>query len=461
MKSVFTSRLPQEGEVRESLALSDPLLTALPPLRVTGALELRGMKRLVTLHAGEWHTLSLQGCPSITSLPVITRSLRMLTLDGCGIEQLPADLPFEDDAVLILQNCHRLNRLPDAVSSGRLREIIVRNCPHLELPELSARRRIVIERMPVETLCVPLAAPQVIVSRCPRLRSVHSRIVAERVSFRGCTALEEFAPPEGDVSALSLHGCRSLTALPEGLRFPASFSQLDLDGCSRLTALPATLSVGPANPQPLAVAVLVVLAEGCPLKQVPPYPFQWLIQIRGVRMEPAALLDPQGIDPSTVLRHPNAEVRRVLLENIGMETLLARTDHALIDEDTDPGGCRRLIHFTLPVRPPLPRGRFTRPAPAPDRLTGSAKLGHGFGRLLLKLFGRRQPPSSPPPQSPPLPPPAPGMEVLRCRHLECRCPSTGRLYLLPVPPQIATCRAAAAWIAGFDNPNDYAPVLET
>jgi hypothetical protein len=30
-----------------------------------------------------------------------------------------------------------------------------------------------------------------------------------------------------------------------------------------------------------------------------------------------------------------------------------------------------------------------------------------------------------------------------------------------VPPAMRTCHQAAAWIAGFDNPNDYRPILET
>jgi|GEM_PF-5634718 len=45
--------------------------------------------------------------------------------------------------------------------------------------------------------------------------------------------------------------------------------------------------------------------------------------------------------------------------------------------------------------------------------------------------------------------------------LNCRCPSTGREYLLRVPPMTKTCHEAAAWIAGFDDPRDYHPDQET
>jgi hypothetical protein len=45
--------------------------------------------------------------------------------------------------------------------------------------------------------------------------------------------------------------------------------------------------------------------------------------------------------------------------------------------------------------------------------------------------------------------------------MSCHCPSTGRQYIIRVPPTTPTCRHAAAWIAGFDNPDDYQPLIET
>ena len=55
--------------------------------------------------------------------------------------------------------------------------------------------------------------------------------------------------------------------------------------------------------------------------------------------------------------------------------------------------------------------------------------------------------------------PLQGDEPLVC--ISVFCPSTGRQYMLRVPPQMRTCRQAVAWIAGFDNPDDYRPVAET
>jgi hypothetical protein len=41
------------------------------------------------------------------------------------------------------------------------------------------------------------------------------------------------------------------------------------------------------------------------------------------------------------------------------------------------------------------------------------------------------------------------------------CPSTGRQYVIRVPPEIDTCHKAVAWVAGFDNPDEYQPLVET
>ena len=50
-------------------------------------------------------------------------------------------------------------------------------------------------------------------------------------------------------------------------------------------------------------------------------------------------------------------------------------------------------------------------------------------------------------------------EALVC--LSVHCPSTGRRYLLRVPPTVRTCRQAVALTAGFDDPAAYRPLVET
>jgi len=101
-----------------------------------------------------------------------------------------------------------------------------------------------------------------------------------------------------------------------------------------------------------------------------------------------------------VLAERNAERRRVLLDRYGYARLLVDARAEIRDTDQDPGGVRQL--FRLPL---------------------------------------------------------PGDEDLVA--MSCHCPSTGRQYIIRVPPETPTCRHAAAWIAGFDNPDDYQPLVET
>ena len=55
--------------------------------------------------------------------------------------------------------------------------------------------------------------------------------------------------------------------------------------------------------------------------------------------------------------------------------------------------------------------------------------------------------------------PMEGDEALLC--VLVLCPSTGRRYILRVPPTIKSHRQAISWAAGFENPNDYRPLIET
>ena len=41
------------------------------------------------------------------------------------------------------------------------------------------------------------------------------------------------------------------------------------------------------------------------------------------------------------------------------------------------------------------------------------------------------------------------------------CPSTDRRYVIRVPPTMTTCHQAVAWVAGFDDPDEYQPLAET
>lgn len=90
-----------------------------------------------------------------------------------------------------------------------------------------------------------------------------------------------------------------------------------------------------------------------------------------------------------------------MIERLGPDRLMEKGKAKILAADEDAGGPRRLVEFTLALHPHSPR------------------------------------------------------------FLNCSCPSTGREYLLGVPRNVSTCHAAAAWLAGFDNPDDYHPAIET
>ena len=96
----------------------------------------------------------------------------------------------------------------------------------------------------------------------------------------------------------------------------------------------------------------------------------------------------------------NTEVRRIMLERMGYEQFLSQVAAETVDEDQDAGGRRRLLRVHMKNDEPL---------------------------ICLAVHD----------------------------------PSTGRRYLLRVPPTMGTCHQAAAWIAGFENPDYYYPVVET
>ena len=121
---------------------------------------------------------------------------------------------------------------------------------------------------------------------------------------------------------------------------------------------------------------------------------------RGVRIDQRVAFQPESLTASEILQERNAELRRVKIERMGALEFAQQANAQVLDEDRDPGGPRRLLRIDLQEDEPL--------------------VG-----------------------------------------LNCRCPSTGREYLLRVPPQMKSCHQAAAWIAGFDDPSDYHPDHES
>ena len=121
---------------------------------------------------------------------------------------------------------------------------------------------------------------------------------------------------------------------------------------------------------------------------------------RGVQVEARIVFAPETITAQEVLETPNTELRRVMLERMTHEKFLLEVNAQVLDQDRDTGGTRKLLRVNLENDEPL---------------------------VAIWVI----------------------------------CPSTDRNYVLRVPPSMKTCRQAAAWLAGFDNPDDYAPIKET
>ena len=121
---------------------------------------------------------------------------------------------------------------------------------------------------------------------------------------------------------------------------------------------------------------------------------------RGVAVDADAAFHPERLRVEDILQQQNSERRRLYLQWFGVERFMRSADARVLDADTDAGSGRELLQVEL----------------AND-------------------------------------------ESLVC--VSVQCPSTGRRYLLRVPPTVTSCQEAVAWTAGFDDPLDYRPIVET
>jgi hypothetical protein len=210
------------------------------------------------------------------------------------------------------------------------------------------------------------------------------------------------------VAFLDLSGCTSLRRLPDDLRLGGG--HLVLRDCQWLTRLPDDLGEisgldlsGCLNvtriPEGLKVASWIDLA-GTGVTELPPGLADVGLRWRGIPVSHRVVFEPQTLTAEEILGERNAELRRVMMERFGYERLLEAANAIELDRDQDVGGERRLLRIPLE-----------------------------------------------------------GDEDLVC--VSVQCPSTGHKFILRVPPSIQTCRQAVAWTAGYDNPDDYKPAVET
>jgi hypothetical protein len=296
-----------------------------------------------------------------------------------------------------------ITRLPSRL---RCTKLILDKCTHLV-------------EFPSGLECFELQAQDLFITELPSLK------VSYRMDLSGCFRLASI-PEDLEVGTLVLRGCTSLVRLPDGL----TVNFLDVTSCTALTHLPTHGAVRGGRllargcdrletiPSWLTTVGRLDVSE-CPLITDLPAGIEitdWLdiggsgvtsvedpdvaIHWRGVHVSHRVAFQPETIQCDEVLRESNLEVRRVLLERLGYARFLEEVGAKELDTDTDPGGKRRLLTVAIPNDEPL---------------------------VVLAVS----------------------------------CPSTQRQYLLRVPPKTTSCHEAAAWIAGFDDPALYQPLMET
>jgi hypothetical protein len=182
---------------------------------------------------------------------------------------------------------------------------------------------------------------------------------------------------------LDLSGATELVNLPENL----TCESLDISGCINLTDLPEGLHV--TRWIELAESGITGLGKG----------HGFVLRWRGVEVSDNIAFESQSMTAQDILKIENVELRRVLIERLGYETLLQQVGGLIRDRDTDAGGERQLVYIPFEDDEPL---------------------------MVLKVS----------------------------------CPSTGHIHILRVPPNMQSCHQAAAWVAGFNNPDDYHPLIE-
>jgi hypothetical protein len=247
-------------------------------------------------------------------------------------------------------------------------------------------------------------------SNCAMLKSLPRGLTVGSLNARGCRSLAEL-PEDLDVWFLDMTGCWSFCKWPKAATIRSG--RLVLRGCTALTSLPAYL--GPLAalnvrdcpnlrdlPESLRITGWIDVAQSglAATRQLPSSLKGVDIRWQGVRIEERVFLRPETITVDEILGENNAERRRVLVDRFGVSRFMNESNAVVLDEDTDPGGKRQLLRVELKDDEALVT-------------------------------------------------------------LSCICPSTGRQYFLRVPPAVSSCHQAAAWIAGFDDPDQYHPILET
>jgi Leucine-rich repeat (LRR) protein len=325
--------------------------------------------------------------------------LTHIALDGNQLRTLPESIGNLTKLKRILLRVNQLETLPDSI----------RNLLQLERILLSINR---LRALPDSLFNLPVLAS--IEVNGNQLESLPENI-------GNLTTLESLDVSNNRLQALPESICElkqvsTLNFSNNHLQFlPKNFGQikgrklnLNLSNNPSLTSLPD------------GIKVVYLDISGCNLKQLPDTLQVWRrldigdtglqalpprfqtgsLEWRGVEIDERIAFHPETITAEEVIEEINVERRRVLLERMGHERFMQEAQPEILDVDEDKGGERWLLRIDLTNDEPL---------------------------VCLNVAD----------------------------------PSTGRKYMLRVPPTMTSCQQAAAWIAGFNNPADYRPIIET
>ncbi|WP_339749022.1 DUF6745 domain-containing protein [uncultured Rubinisphaera sp.] len=242
---------------------------------------------------------------------------------------------------------------------------------------------------------------------CKQLERLPSGLTCGSLSLRGCTFLEQL--PEGlSTWFLNASDCLRLSDWPK--KASVINGNVQLRNCLEIRSIPDWLGplgqldlAGCANLHELPPGLVVsgwIDIGGSSILSLPLSLQAVSLRWRSVPVTHSIVFEPEKITSKQVLAEKNAELRRVMIERMGYLKFSEEVGAKELDQDTDAGGRRQLLKIEIDGDEPL--------------------VG-----------------------------------------LACRCPSTNRQYFLRVPPHMKTCHQAAAWMAGFDDPTLYQPLIET
>lgn len=346
-------------------------------------------------------TLRFEREPNLVELPKGLTATHIFISDCPNFRRLPENLWTQ---CVSIHNCPAFGEIPASVDL-RLLEVSGSSARLTFAPNTS------IDQLRLSRFDGELVISEWLV--CPNfswpnspLKSLPAGLrVTGSLDLRGSRELVELTESLS-VEQISLRGCSKLARLPNKLEART----VDVSGCTRLQWQDdGFIEVRRLNisdcPQIMSLPWWLFVEESIDVANTgltdAPSEFagcQWLW--RDVRINSRIAFHPEQITVKEIFDERNTEVRRIMIERFGFERFFVEANPQLCDRDLDPGGERRLLR--VPFR-----------------------------------------------------------DMDDIYVLSVSCPSNARRYFIRVPPYLKSCHQAAAWIAGFDDPKEYEPVVET